>query len=187
MRKCGKIVKSRAGHRWKHGACALHAGYLRLHMHKPRLCNSHCFSKATMVVWRRLNVTLYVHCLSCLIPYLNYIFILHFPDEMLQSRHLIFSLASAPKPAFPNLFTRRFLQSQNETSCTPFQWPLNWNFRITELSYSIERNLLQQKSGKVYGGPLNLRRKCREDTSWSHVLRAVGLDKRNLLLTSTNI
>ena len=29
MRKCGKILYRRAGHRWQYGACALHARYLR--------------------------------------------------------------------------------------------------------------------------------------------------------------
>ena len=130
MRKCGKLLKSRADHRRKYGACALHTGYLKLNMPILRLCNTHCFSKATMVARRRLSVTLYVHCLSCLILYLNYIFILHFPDEMLTITTFIFFLASTPKPAFPNLLTRRFLRYQNETSCTPFQWPLNWNFKL---------------------------------------------------------
>jgi hypothetical protein len=27
--------------------------------------NTYCFSKATILSWRRLIVTLYVHCLSC--------------------------------------------------------------------------------------------------------------------------
>ena len=30
-----------------------------------RLCNNHCFSTSTMVARTRLNITLYVHCLSC--------------------------------------------------------------------------------------------------------------------------
>ena len=30
------------------------------------LCHSYCFSTATMVARTRLNVTLYLHCLSCL-------------------------------------------------------------------------------------------------------------------------
>ena len=30
------------------------------------LCNTRCFSTSTMVALTRLNVTLYVHCLSCL-------------------------------------------------------------------------------------------------------------------------
>jgi len=34
----------------------------------PRLCNTICVYTATMVARTRLNVTLYVHCLSC--PYL---------------------------------------------------------------------------------------------------------------------
>jgi hypothetical protein len=29
-----------------------------------RLCNTHCFSTATMVARMRLSVTIYVHCLS---------------------------------------------------------------------------------------------------------------------------
>jgi len=30
-----------------------------------RLCNAYCLSTAAMVARTRLNVTLYVHCLSC--------------------------------------------------------------------------------------------------------------------------
>jgi hypothetical protein len=51
---------------WQYGACALHAGYISLQIYTPRLCNTHCFSTATMVERTRLNFTLYVHCLSCL-------------------------------------------------------------------------------------------------------------------------
>ena len=56
-----------AGHRWKYGACALHAGYLRLKIHTLMLCNTHCFSTATIFPRTRLNVTLYVHSLSCFV------------------------------------------------------------------------------------------------------------------------
>jgi len=30
-----------------------------------RLCNTHCFSTATVVAWTRFNVTLYTQCLCC--------------------------------------------------------------------------------------------------------------------------
>jgi len=43
---------------------ALCAGYIRLQIHKLRLCNTHCFSTATVVARTSLNVTLYLHCLS---------------------------------------------------------------------------------------------------------------------------
>jgi hypothetical protein len=33
--------------------------------HTLRICNTYCFSTATMVAQMRLNVILYVHCLSC--------------------------------------------------------------------------------------------------------------------------
>ena len=48
----------------KQGACSLHARYLRLQTHTPIICNTHCFSTATVVARTRLNVTLYAHCLS---------------------------------------------------------------------------------------------------------------------------
>jgi hypothetical protein len=51
--------------RARDGACPLHAVYLRLHIHTPRLCNTHYFSTPTMVASTRLNVTLYVHFLHC--------------------------------------------------------------------------------------------------------------------------
>ena len=63
MKKCGKILYSGEGHRLQYGACALHAGYLRLQTHTLRLCNIHCFPTATMVARTRLNVTLYVYFL----------------------------------------------------------------------------------------------------------------------------
>jgi hypothetical protein len=69
-RKRRKILQSRTGHRWQYGTYSLHAGYLRLQIHKFRLCNTHCFSTATFVARTRLKVTLYVHCLSCL--YINW-------------------------------------------------------------------------------------------------------------------
>jgi hypothetical protein len=55
------------------GACALHAGYVRLqarkrthtHTHTPDTRIRFCFSSAKMVSRTRLNVTFYVHCLSC--------------------------------------------------------------------------------------------------------------------------
>jgi hypothetical protein len=33
--------------------------------HTQRMLNAYCFSTATVVSLSRLNVTLYVHCLSC--------------------------------------------------------------------------------------------------------------------------
>jgi hypothetical protein len=65
MRYVGKKLYSRAGPRWQYGACALHAGYLRLKIHTVKLCNTCCFSTATMVARTRLNSTLYVICLYC--------------------------------------------------------------------------------------------------------------------------
>jgi len=49
-----------------HGACALHAGYLRLHTHTHRACNIYCFSAAATFVRTRLNVTLHVEYIACL-------------------------------------------------------------------------------------------------------------------------
>jgi len=40
------------------------------------ICNTHCFSTTTMVARTRLNVTLYAHCLSCLISFLLYILLM---------------------------------------------------------------------------------------------------------------
>jgi len=67
MRLIWKILYSRAGHRWQYGACALHAGYLRLQMHTLKLCNTHCFSTKTMAARTPLNVTLYVQYTACLV------------------------------------------------------------------------------------------------------------------------
>jgi len=53
-----KYRRAGAGHRRQYGACALHTGYLKLQTHTQ--VNTHCFSTATMVARKRLNVTLYV-------------------------------------------------------------------------------------------------------------------------------
>jgi hypothetical protein len=60
-----KNTVSRASHRRQYGACALHAGYLRLQTHTHRIRNTYCCSIATTVARTRLNITLYVHCLPC--------------------------------------------------------------------------------------------------------------------------
>jgi len=61
VRECAKILQGRTGHRWQYGAYALHVGY----KHALRICNTYCFRTATMVERSRLNIALYVHCLSC--------------------------------------------------------------------------------------------------------------------------
>jgi len=51
-------------------ACALYAGQLRLqttHKNTHRTRNTYCFSTATVVTRTRLNITLYMRCLSCFI------------------------------------------------------------------------------------------------------------------------
>jgi len=37
--------------------------------HTLSICNTYCFSTATMVAGTRFNVTLCVHCLSCLVQW----------------------------------------------------------------------------------------------------------------------
>jgi len=62
-----KNIVERSRPQWQYGACALHAGYLRLQILTLRLCNTHCFPIATMDARALLSITLYVHCLSCYI------------------------------------------------------------------------------------------------------------------------
>jgi hypothetical protein len=66
MRWRGKIWYNQTGYRWQyntaHTLCVLdNWGY----RHTLRICNTYCFYTATMVTRTRLNITLYVHCLSC--------------------------------------------------------------------------------------------------------------------------
>jgi len=65
MRYCGKIYYSRRGHGWQYSACAFHTGHLKLQTYTLGIRNTYCFSTATMTARTRVNVTLYVHCLSC--------------------------------------------------------------------------------------------------------------------------
>ena len=71
------------------GACALHAGYLRLQIHTLRLCNTHRFSSTIMVARTRLNVTLYA--LACLVK-MNLLMIL------VSVHHLFCRYMSLPYP-----------------------------------------------------------------------------------------
>jgi len=41
----------------KYGACALHAGYLRLQTNTLKICNTYCFTKATVVTRTRFTGT----------------------------------------------------------------------------------------------------------------------------------
>ena len=41
--------------------------YTKGYSHEFRICNTYCFFSATTVARTRLNVTLYLHCVSCLL------------------------------------------------------------------------------------------------------------------------
>jgi len=47
-----KYSRTERGHRWQYGALAFHARYLRLQTYTLGMCNTHCFSTATMVAKR---------------------------------------------------------------------------------------------------------------------------------------
>jgi hypothetical protein len=71
-RKCGKNSVQRSRPRMttcrKSIACWIPKAtntHTQTHTHTHKLCNTHCFSTATMVARTRLNVTLYVQCLAC--------------------------------------------------------------------------------------------------------------------------
>jgi hypothetical protein len=68
VEKCGG-VREATNDNMAHARCMLDKqGYARAHtqtyIHRER-SNTYCFSTATMVSRTRLNITLYVHCLSC--------------------------------------------------------------------------------------------------------------------------
>jgi len=62
----GKIPYSQKGHTWRyntaHAHCVLDTW---VYKHTLTISNSYCFSTVTVVARMRLNITLYVHCLSC--------------------------------------------------------------------------------------------------------------------------
>jgi len=60
-----KILSGGTGHKWQYGASALHVRYQSIETHSQNT-NNYCFSTATMVPIRGLNITLNLHCLSCL-------------------------------------------------------------------------------------------------------------------------
>jgi hypothetical protein len=47
------------------GWCMRIACWITKAINTHRMCNTYCFSTATMITRTRLSVTLYVHCLSC--------------------------------------------------------------------------------------------------------------------------
>ena len=63
LRKCRRILYSQTSHRWQYRACVLHAIYQSLHTHTLRICKTYCFSTATMIERKSINVTLYISCL----------------------------------------------------------------------------------------------------------------------------
>ena len=64
MREFGKISQCRPCHRRQYGACALHTWGCK---HTLRICNTYCLPTATVVARTCLSVTLYIHCMSCLL------------------------------------------------------------------------------------------------------------------------
>jgi hypothetical protein len=69
IRLCRKIWYRQRGSWWKHNRVHAHCmmdnqGY----KYRPRLFNTYCLPTTTMVARTRLNIKLYVHCLSCSFP-----------------------------------------------------------------------------------------------------------------------
>jgi len=58
-----KILWSRTRYRWEYGACALRAGYLRLHIRRTHL---QCVILVTFRLQQWLHKRVYAHCLSSL-------------------------------------------------------------------------------------------------------------------------
>ena len=71
MKSCGKIWYCQTGHRWWHTMvltfCVLNGQGYR---HTLGICNTYCFSMATMVSWTHLNVT-FIHTLPTLLCYIR--------------------------------------------------------------------------------------------------------------------
>jgi len=63
MRKCGKIWYSQTGHRWQYGACALHAGYLRLQTHTHSQYVLLIIFSTTIILDRSHLIVAYIHTL----------------------------------------------------------------------------------------------------------------------------
>jgi hypothetical protein len=57
-----KILYSEVGLWWQSGACALHAGYLGIHINTQVVW--YCFPSSAVVKWTRHNIALYVPCFS---------------------------------------------------------------------------------------------------------------------------
>jgi hypothetical protein len=83
MRYCGKIYQSRRCHR-QYGACAFHAGYLRLQTHTFVILKTHCFSTAITVTRTLLSVkvkrTLPI-VLHMIVVYCKFNLVTHHPKD----------------------------------------------------------------------------------------------------------
>ena len=86
-----------AGHRWTISRMCI-ACWISKATHTLTICNTYCFSTATIVARARLIVTFYVHCLvECLILHLMLLWDvapLHIPEEWKRKRHHCESLKS---------------------------------------------------------------------------------------------
>ena len=65
MRWCGKIWYRRIGHTRQNNMAHAYACWITQATDTNRMCNTYCFSTATVVTGTRLNVTLYLYFLSC--------------------------------------------------------------------------------------------------------------------------
>jgi hypothetical protein len=83
--------------------------------HKLRICNTYCFSTATMVTRTRLNVMLDVHCRSCLNQYLN-VNLLKPPGYVMHQQFNIQQLY-----ALPTLHLCVLYLSENKQRLVPVQ------------------------------------------------------------------
>jgi len=80
---------------------------LRLRMYTLRLCNTHCFSTATVFARTRLNVASYVRCLSC-VGLMSWISSTDISCH--KTGTVLASYAASPSPSFiPTSSPRKFL------------------------------------------------------------------------------
>ena len=114
------------------GACALHAGYIRLQTHTHTCCIT-LIAFYTMFARTRLNVTLYVPCLSCLLYFSILQCTSHPPISMADLRWGINYAKTLKPPCLNNLCVLNFALGEGVT------WSAPMAYRVQLINY-IQHN-----------------------------------------------
>ena len=130
MRWSGKMLHSRAGHRWKYDACALHAGWLRLQIYT-----------------QNISYLLLFHCNNCGIGAPQYCFLRTLPFFLNSKFLLCFQVTSTGDPLLSHTYPfRERVSTHTNTHTHTYKHTqfisvsisiTHYSFTVTDVSQSV--------------------------------------------------